>query len=183
MCIRDRCNLDIEYSGATKGARLKANYFMEWFNQVARDGLRSGNVHVSGDESYSRLLTELERIDRTNPGAVKGWAMDHCTMVNPLDIPRAAKLGMMWSCQPLGEGNRAPMVAEAFGDPVAHTYVAPIKSMLEAGINVSLEGLWDGVETLITRKDEEGKVWGPDQRLDRETALRVATQNLSLIHI
>ncbi len=49
--------------------------------------------------------------------------------------------------------------------------------MLEAGINVSLEGLWDGVETLITRKDEEGKVWGPDQRLDRETALRVATQN------
>ena len=174
---RGQCNLDIEYGGATKGARLKANYFMEWFNQVARDGLRSGNVHVSGDESYSRLLSELERIDRANPGAVKGWAMDHCTMVNPLDIPRAAKLGMMWSCEPLGEGNRAPMVAEAFGDPVAHTYVSPIKSMLEAGINVSLEGLWDGVETLITRKDEEGKVWGPDQRLDRETALRVATQN------
>ena len=174
---RGQCNLDIEYGGATKGASLKANYFMEWFNQVARDGLRSGNVHVSGDESYSRLLTELERIDRANPGAVKGWAMDHCTMVNPLDVPRAAKLGMMWSCQPLGEGNRAPMVAEAFGDPVAHTYVSPIKSMLAAGINVSLEGLWDGVETLITRKDEEGKVWGPDQRLDRETALRVATQN------
>ena len=33
------------------------------------------------------------------------------------------------------------------------------------------------METLITRKDENGKVWGPDQRLDRETALRVATQN------
>ena len=46
--------------------------------------------------------------------------MDHCTMVKPQDIPRAAKLGIMWSCQPLGEGNRAPMVAEAFGDPVAH---------------------------------------------------------------
>ena len=33
------------------------------------------------------------------------------------------------------------------------------------------------METLITRKDEEGKVWGPDQRLDRKTALRVATRN------
>jgi hypothetical protein len=49
--------------------------------------------------------------------------------------------------------------------------------MLDAGINVSLEGLWAGVETLITRKDEDGKVWGPDERLDRETALTVATRN------
>ena len=174
---RGQCNLDIDDIGATKGARFKANYFMEWFNQGARDGLRSANLHVSGDESYSRLISELERIDLANPGAVRGWAMDHCTMVKPQDIPRAAKLGIMWSCQPLGEGNRAPMVAEAFGDSVAHTFVFPIKSMLNAGINVSLEGLWAGVETLITRKDEEGKVWGPDERLDREVALRVATQN------
>ncbi|MEE2822172.1 MAG: amidohydrolase family protein [Acidobacteriota bacterium] len=172
-----QCNLDIEYGGATKGAPLKANYFMEWFNQVAQDGLRSANLHVSGDESYSRLLSALERIDRANPGAVQGWGMDHCTMVNPKDIPRAAKLGIMWSCQPLGEGDRAPMVAEAFGDSVAHTYVAPIKSMLDAGINVSLEGLWSGIETLITRKDEHGRVWGPDQRVDKATALQIATRN------
>ena len=26
-------------------------------------------------------------------------------------------------------------------------------------------------------KDENGKVWGPDQRVDRETALRISTQN------
>jgi len=174
---RGQCNLDIEYGGATKGASIKANYFMEWYNQVARDGLRSGNVHVSGDESHTRLISELERIDRANPGVVKGWAMDHCTMIDPQDIPRAAKLGLMWSCQPLGEGNRASSVAEAFGKEVANTYVAPVKTMLDAGINVSLEGGWEGVEALIARQDEEGNVWGPDQRVDRETALRIATQN------
>ena len=174
---RGQCNLDIEYAGATKGAPLKANYFMEWFNQVAQDGLRSANLHASGDESYSRLISELERIDQANPGAVKGWAMDHCTMVDPRDIPRVAKLGMMLSCQPLGEGNRASMVGEAFGNQVADAFVSPIQSMLDAGINVSLEGLWEGVETLITRKDEDGKVWGPNQRVDRETALRIATRN------
>ena len=27
------------------------------------------------------------------------------------------------------------------------------------------------------RTDEEGRVWGADQRVDRETALRIATQN------
>ena len=33
------------------------------------------------------------------------------------------------------------------------------------------------MELMITRKDSDGKVWGPDQRLDRETALTVSTQN------
>jgi predicted amidohydrolase YtcJ len=32
------------------------------------------------------------------------------------------------------------------------------------------------VELIITRKDDKGKVWGPDQRVDRMTALRIATQ-------
>ncbi|MCH6569815.1 MAG: amidohydrolase family protein [Acidobacteria bacterium] len=174
---RGQCLMDIEYGGGTRGASIKANYFNEWYDQVARDGLRSANVHVSGNDSHSRLISLLERIDQANPGSVRGWAMDHCTLIEPEDVPRAAKLGLMWSCSPLGEGDRAPMIAAAFGDKVAHTYVAPIKNMLDAGMNVSLEGEWAGVENLITRKDTQGRVWGPDQRVDRETALRIATQN------
>lgn len=174
---RGQCLMDIEYGGGTRGASIKANYFNEWYDQVARDGLRSANVHVSGNDSHSRLISLLERIDQANPGSVRGWAMDHCTMIEPEDVLRAAKLGLMWSCSPLGEGDRAPMIAAAFGDKVAHTYVAPIKTMLDAGMNVSLEGEWAGVENLITRKDTQGRVWGPDQRVDRETALRIATQN------
>jgi predicted amidohydrolase YtcJ len=49
--------------------------------------------------------------------------------------------------------------------------------MIDAGINVSNEGDWDGIEIMITRKDSKGKVWGADQKIDRVTALRVATQN------
>lgn len=174
---RGQCLMDIEYGGGSRGAAVKANYFNEWYAQVARDGLRSANVHVSGNDSHSRVISQLERIDRANPGSVRGWGMDHCTLINPEDVLRAAKLGLMWSCSPLGEGDRAPMIAAAFGEQVAHTYVAPIKSMLDAGINVSLEGEWHGIENLITRKDPQGKVWGPDQRVDRETALRIATIN------
>ena len=174
---RGQCLMDIEYGGGSRGAAVKANYFNEWYAQVAQDGLRSANVHVSGNDSHSRVISQLERIDRANPGSVRGWGMDHCTLIDPEDVLRAAKLGLMWSCSPLGEGDRAPMIAAAFGEQVAHTYVAPIKSMLDAGINVSLEGEWHGVENLITRKDPQGKVWGPDQRVDRETALRIATIN------
>jgi len=174
---RGQCLMDIEYGGGSRGAAVKANYFNEWYAQVARDGLRSANVHVSGNDSHSRVISQLERIDRANPGSVRGWGMDHCTLINPEDVLRAAKLGLMWSCSPLGEGDRAPMIAAAFGEQVAHTYVARIKSMLDAGINVSVEGEWHGIENLITRKDPQGKVWGPDQRVDRETALRIATIN------
>ena len=172
---RGQCLMDIEYGGATKGARIQANYFAEWYGEVARDGLRSANHHVSGDETHSRLISELERIDRARPGSVQGWGMDHCDLINPQDIPRAAKLGLMWSCD-MGDAISTE-VAAAFGDRILHTWAVQIKSMIDAGINVSQEGEWDGVETLITRKDEEGKVWGAPERVDRETALRIATQN------
>ena len=177
---RGQCSLDIEYGGASKGARVKANYFMDWYNTVSQNGLRSANVHVSGDDSHARMISEFERLDQIRPGSVEGWAMDHCNLIDPRDIPRAARLGLMWSCSP---GNAvSEQVATAFGEQVLNTYAAPIKTMVDAGINVSLEGegagsFWGALELAITRKDEEGKVWGAKERVDRTTALRIATQN------
>ncbi len=173
---RGQCNLDIEYAGSTRGAPLKANYFREWYIRVGQSGSRAGNHHVSGNDSYDRVVSIWESIDRANPGAVKGWVLDHCTLIDPELIPRVAKLGVMWSCGPLGEGNRPSYMATAFGEDTIHKYVSPIKTMLDHGINVSLEGSWEEIELLITRKNE-GKVWGPDQRVDRRTALRIATRN------
>jgi predicted amidohydrolase YtcJ len=132
------------------------------------------------------MIDEWERVDRAKPGAVKGWAFDHCNLVSPKDIPRAAKLGLMFSCNPMNavasdpeRGARSPLVA--FGPEVLDTYAAPVKSMLDAGINVSVEqegvGWWPSIETLITRKDKNGKVWGAKERVDRKTALKMATQN------
>ena len=178
---RGQCSLDIEYNGGTRGARIKGNYFKEWFGEVGRLGLRSANVHVGGNDSYSRFLSVMEEVDRAKPGAVKGWAMDHGREIDPRDIPRIAKLGVMISCK-AGNVDSGPENAAAFGEHVANTYFEPIKAMVDAGINVSLETegagvYWDTIEAAITRKDAEGKVWGPDQKVDRITALRLATQN------
>lgn len=187
---KGQCNLDIEYSGGggggARGARLSGNYFPEWYGSLADYGLRSSNSHVSGDRSVSMMIDVWQRIDAQKPGAVKGWSFDHCNLVNPKDIPRAAKLGLMFSCNPRNAvasdpaaGGRSPLVA--FGEEVLHKYAAPFKSMIDAGINVSQEMesgyIWDGLETMVTRKDKFGKVWGPDQKVDRATALRIATQN------
>ena len=184
---RGQCDLDMEYSGGLRGARLKGNYFVEWYNQLAEADSRPANAHVSGERSVTMMIDAWERIEESKPGAVKGWAFDHCNLVNPQDLPRAAKLELMFSCSPsnavasdVTRGARSPLVA--FGPEVLHTFASPFKSMADQGINVSMEveggpGWWDGMEILITRKDKDGKVWGPDERLDRQTALTIATQN------
>lgn len=176
---RGWCHLDVEFRGGPKGkgAPIKGNYFSDWYGMVAENGLRSANTHVSGDASHRMMLTMYEKIDAVKPGAVKGWGMDHCSMINPRDIPRAARLGIQFSCGP-GWGGDA--FAKVFGEEAANNYPSPVKSLLNAGINVGLEGefsyRWASIESLITRKDRNGKVWGAHERLDRATALRVSTQ-------
>jgi predicted amidohydrolase YtcJ len=187
---RGQCSLDIEYTGGggkgAKGARISANYFREWYRDLAQNGLRSSNSHVAGDRSVTLMIDEWSAIDRAKPGAVKGWSFDHCNLVAPQDIPRAAKLQLMFSCKASNaiasdpsRGARSPLVA--YGEDVLHKYAAPFKTMIDAGINVSLEEegfpWWLGIETLVTRTDPQGKVWGPQERVDRMTALRIATQN------
>jgi predicted amidohydrolase YtcJ len=187
---RGQCTLDIEYTGGggkgARGARISANYYKEWYRDLAYNGLRSSNSHVAGDRSVTLMIDEWAAIDREKPGSVKGWSFDHCNMVSPKDIPRAAKLQLMFSCKPSNavasdpmRGARSPLVA--YGPDVLHQYAAPFKSMIDAGINVSMEEegspWWLGIETLVTRKDPRGQVWGPKERVDRQTALKIATQN------
>ncbi|MBI4446829.1 MAG: amidohydrolase family protein [Acidobacteria bacterium] len=194
---RGWCYLDREFNGAPRGngAPLAANYFQEWYEKVAEAGLRSANAHVDGDATHRMLLTMFERIHAGKPGSVSGWSMDHCTWINPQDIPRAARLNVMWSCSP--SFANAENTARILGEPVVHAFLHPVKSLVRAGINVSLEEhqdqaqtlvdratgenehrtFWHSLELLITRKDARGKVWGAQERVDRMTALRIATIN------
>jgi predicted amidohydrolase YtcJ len=52
--------------------------------------------------------------------------------------------------------------------------------MLDAGAKVVLESdsnsyIWEDLEAAITRKDRNGKVWAPQERIDRPTTLRMMT--------
>lgn len=61
-----------------------------------------------------------------------------------------------------------------------HT-MQPVRDLLEAGLNVHFESFSLRrpplliMQRFITRTDESGRVWGPDQAIDRRTALRMAT--------
>jgi predicted amidohydrolase YtcJ len=58
--------------------------------------------------------------------------------------------------------------------------VVPAKTLLNAGVKVVFETdggpEWYCIELFVTRKDSKGKVWGPQERVDRPTILKMATR-------
>ena len=135
---------------------------------------------MSGDRSVTLWLDMVEDAQaQFGRAATKDWASDHCNLIAPADVQRAAKLGVQFSCFP-NAVNNAGRVARQFGDEVAHTYIAPLKSMIDAGMRPAYEGegaphVWAGLYAYITRKDRDGIVWGAQEKIDRATALKFAT--------
>ncbi len=173
-----QCYTDSEFRGAAgKAASMPKNYFVDWAMASAKYGIRFANTHNSGDRSVANMLDTVERAQRLyGPSSTKGWAWDHCDMVNPADLPRAGKLGIQFSCGP--HVDDAAEQARQFGDKVANTFASPVKTMIDNGIHPSIEpgdSPWATIRQFITRKDRDGKVWGPQEKVDRITALRMPT--------
>ena len=178
-----QCHTDIEYRGAARrAAPITQNYFGEWVLASGRDGLRFANTHVAGDRANANMITFMEKLQaQYGKDSTKNWALDHCGMVNPKDFPRMAKVGVTVSCYVALSVNGASNMARAYGEDVANSFPSPLGSMVKAGVKVVLESdsnsfLWEDIEAAVTRKDRSGKVWGPQDRVDRPTALRMITR-------
>lgn len=177
-----QCHTDIEFKGAAgKAAPITSNYFRDWIVESARNGVRMANIHVAGDRATGLFLDIVERIQKEmGPAATKGWGIDHCFLMNPDDFKRAARLGILFSCY-LFHIEDASEIAQAYGDKVANTFLEPIQSMINAGVKVSFESdrpvyEWNDIGLTLTRKDKQGKVWGPQDRVDKSTALKMITR-------
>jgi len=177
-----QCHYDIEYRGAVgRAAPIQGNYYADWTMSAGMNGVRFANTHVAGDKSHRLIFNLVEQIQQQKgPQATATWAVDHCDMVNPADFARGARLGITFSCYVARSISEGQDKADAYGDEVAQKFLSPVKSLLDAGAKVVFESdsnsyLWEDMETVITRKDDQGKVWGPQERVDRETALRMIT--------
>jgi hypothetical protein len=157
--------------------------------EAVKAGLRISGTHNAGDKAVDVLLDIIEKASQEAGLALeqvreKKHVLDHCTMVpRPDQIERAKKFGIMWSCAPKYL-LRADRVARDYGEATAHNWVVPVKSILDAGGRVTWEqddpdlGIkpFSGFYALISRKDENGKVWGAKNAVDRKTVLLMATR-------
>ena len=99
-------------------------------------------------------------------------------VVNPADLPQAAKLNVLFSCYSNPVNNGAE-IEHDYGEKVAQTYISPVKTMVSLGMHPAYEqessDVWRGLSLFMTRKDRNGKVWGPQERIDHATALKMTT--------
>lgn len=93
------------------------------------------------------------------------WTEKQDALMKKLDVRRG--LGKMFSGM--------PAAVEMYG-PRMHD-VQPVPALIERGLKVHIEGTspWSEMESYVTRKDRQGRIWGPDHAIDRKTALLMKT--------
>ena len=177
-----QCHTDIEYKGSPKrAASISENYYANWVMDSGRDGLRFANTHVAGDRATGNMLNYIEKLQtQYGKDATKNWGLDHCDMVNPKDFPRIAKTGVFMSCYVLTSIRESADISRAYGDQIANTFPSPLNSMYKAGGRVVLESdsasyVWEDIRAAVTRKDKQGRVWAPQERVTPEVALKMFT--------
>jgi len=140
-------------------------------------------IHANGDVAIDRVLQAYERALRIEPRRDSRHRIEHCSLVNP-DLLRRIKAtgsiptpfytyihynGDKWS--EYGEEKMQWMFAHrSFLD-----YGIPV-----AGASDYIPGPYEplmAIQSMVTRTDMNGRVWGPNQRISVGEALKICTQN------
>jgi predicted amidohydrolase YtcJ len=152
---------------------------------AAAVGLLAGHgwpfrLHATYDQT---IQMDLEVFERT--GAFPGvrWILDHAETISPASIDRVAALGGAISVQ-----HRMAYQGRAFTErygPQAAAQAPPVRAMLARGVTVaagtdaprvSTYNPWAALDWLVRGQTVGGlQLYGPDNLLDRETALRLYT--------
>ncbi len=137
-------------------------------------------VHAIGDAANAQALDAIEEIAPTYPGD-RRWRIEHVQVVDPLDLPRLGRNGIISSMQPVHQTSDRVM-AEARLGPQRLAGAYAWKSILGAGGKLAFGSdtpvesaePFAGWATAMTREDAKGEPfggWQPQERLSREQAL------------
>ena len=171
------------YAPGARGEKL----LYEW---IKAGGRYVGN-HTSGDGDIDNILRVIQKASKDagmtdEQIRAKRHAMDHMVLWPRQDqVDLLKKLGVIASGDSFEVIQASPAVFNIYGERGVDQ-VVPRKRVFQAGISSSFEidralGTTDftifsaGISPMIDRKGWDGKVYGANQAVDRETALKVAT--------
>ncbi|MBS0204142.1 MAG: amidohydrolase [Planctomycetes bacterium] len=143
-------------------------------------------VHAIGDRANREVLTVMEQTFQAHPEKTDlRWRIEHAQHLNPVDIPRFKKLGVIASMQGNHATSDGPFVVQRLGEWRSRTGAYAWRSLLDSGATV-INGTDAPVETLnpldsfyasVTRKLADGIEFFPEQRMTRTEALTSYTRN------
>jgi predicted amidohydrolase YtcJ len=140
-------------------------------------------IHANGDVTIDMVMKAYERVQKQWPRPDPRNRIEHCSLVNPDLLGRMKAAGVI----PTPFWTYAHYHGEKwkeYGDEKMNWMFAH-KSFLEYGIRVPgasdygpgpFEPLM-ALQSMVTRKDFDGNVWGPKQRVSVDEALTIATIN------
>lgn len=144
-------------------------------------------MHGTYDETISRALDVFERVNQDIPLEGLHWFFDHAETISERSIDRVAALGGGIAVQ-----HRMAYQGEYFVErygPGAAEATPPVARMLEMGVKVSAGtdatrvasyNPWVALSWLVTGRTVGGLRLTPQRNcLDRETALRMWTENVT----
>ncbi len=157
------------------------------------DALKKGiqvETHAIGDRANRFILDEYEAALKAVPRADRKvaeprWRVEHAQIVNPADIPRFAKLGIIPSMQPshaIGDLFFAPSRLGMARLAGAYAWESFIKSgvVVPGGSDAPVERGEPMIEfyAAVARKDQKGfsaEGWHPEEAVTRMEALKMFT--------
>jgi len=168
---------------------VKAEELRPMLVEALRKGIQV-ETHAIGDKANRFILDEYERALNEVSAAQRKisaprWRVEHSQIVNPADIPRFAKLGIIPSMQPshaIGDLFFAPSRLGLDRLAGAYAWQSFIKSgvVVPGGSDAPVERGEPMIEfyAAVARKDPKGfssDGWHPEEAVTREQALKMFT--------
>ncbi len=140
-------------------------------------------VHANGDVAIDMVLKAYERVKANGAREPYRPRIEHCTLVNPDLLERIKKVGAIptpFYTYVYYHGDKW----DNYGDEKLRWMFAHA-SFIQYGIPVAsgsdyIPGPYEpmmALQSMVTRKDYRGHVWGANQRITVDQALRVCTIN------
>ena len=156
--------------------------------ETARLALEHGYqlcVHAIGDRANRETLDIFEQAFKGRDGKALRWRVEHAQHLNPGDIPRFGRLGVIASMQGVHCTSDAPYVLARLGPKRAEEGAYVWQKLMQSGAIVS-NGTDAPVEDVspiasyyatVSRRLADGSIFYPNQRMSRLEALKSYTIN------
>ena len=140
-------------------------------------------THANGDVGIDTTLRVYERLQKEMPRHDARYRLEHCTIINDSLVQRIKALGAIptpFSTYAYYHGEK---MKEYGVERVNHMFA--LRSFIDAGIRPTQASDYPpgpfepmmALQSEVTRTDTKGNVWGPQQKITLEEAIRVGTVN------
>ena len=145
-------------------------------------------IHAIGDRAIRDALDAVEAARKANGVRDARHHLAHIELIDPADIPRFRRLGVIANFQPLwanGDKYLTELTEPKLG-PERSRWLYPIGSVVASGAVVAFGSDWsvssmnplDGIEVAVTRRqppEGPGPAWLPDERIALPEAIAAYT--------